>query len=124
MTATPAKKILLIEDDDVIREVMKELLESEGYQVTCAINGDEGLKALRCEELPRLILLDMTMPVKDGMQFREEQIQDARLSQIPVVLMTADGDVAAKTLKVGAKCFIRKPFDIDVVIRTVEEYCA
>ena len=118
------KKVLVVEDDDVIRSTMQELLETEGYIVECAANGDDAIQVLRCSELlPGLILLDMTMPVKDGFQFRAEQEQDVKLALIPVLVMTADGNIEAKTLKVGAKGFIKKPFDVDHVIHMVGLHC-
>jgi two-component system response regulator MprA len=116
--------ILVVEDDDDIRNTMRALLEMEGYNVQCAANGDEGIQALRrCESLPCLILLDMTMPVMDGFQFCEEQKQDVNLAPVPVLVMTADGNAEAKTIQVGAKGFIKKPFDIDHVIELVGLHC-
>ena len=118
------KKVLVVEDDESIREAMKDLLETEGYTVECAVNGDEGIQALRrTGPLPGLVLLDMTMPVKDGFQFRSEQEEDHKLAVIPVVVMTADGNIEAKMHKIGAKDFIKKPFDIDLVVKTVARYC-
>jgi CheY-like chemotaxis protein len=118
------KKILVIEDDEVIRETMRELLEAEGFDVECAADGHEAIQALRMNPpLPSLILLDMTMPVKDGFQFREEQQLDEKLARIPVLVMTADGNVETKALKVNAIGFIKKPFDINYIVKMVRQHC-
>ena len=84
------KKILVLEDDESIRECTRDLLELNGYTVECARNGEEGIQVLRRSGgLPDLILLDLMMPVKDGFQFRLEQQQDPTLAHIPVVVLTA-----------------------------------
>ena len=119
-----SKKILIVEDDEVIREVLRDLLESEGYVVECAANGEEGIQALRREgPLPSLILLDIMMPVKDGFEFRYEQEQDSTLAGVPVVVMTADHNAESKRLRIGAKGFIKKPFNVDDMVGMVERYC-
>jgi CheY-like chemotaxis protein len=116
--------ILVVEDDESIREYVKELLELEGFTVTAASNGEEGLRALRrSEPLPSLILLDVMMPVKDGFQFREEIAEDPVLGAIPVVIMTADGHIDLKRQKIGAKEAVRKPFNIDQFIEVVKRNC-
>jgi DNA-binding response OmpR family regulator len=118
------KRVLLVEDDNAIRECVKQVLEIEGYHVDCAANGDEAIRALRCNDcLPGLILLDMTMPVKDGFQFREEQGQDSKWALIPVLIMTADGRIEEKTVQVGAQGFIKKPCDIDHIVKMVRQHC-
>ena len=65
-----AKRILVVEDDTSIRELLVELLESEGYGVASAVNGLEALKYLQSNENPDLILIDLMMPVMDGYAFR------------------------------------------------------
>ncbi len=120
---TMRKKILIVEDDACIREVMEEILESEGFEVSVAINGQEAIDNLRkTEDLPDLILLDLMMPVKDGIAFREEQKEDLRLCGIPVVLMTADGQIEAKKKKMDAMDFLKKPIDIDKFLEAVNRY--
>ena len=121
---TGRKKILVIEDDDSIRESTKDLLELEGYDVEVARNGEEGIQMLRGSgALPHLILLDLMMPIKDGFQFRLEQKQDPMLTHIPVVIMTADGHAEEKTVKLGAADCLKKPADIEVILETVKRCC-
>jgi CheY-like chemotaxis protein len=82
--------ILIIDDDASIRELLVEVLEEEGYPVQSASNGEEALSILRTlPKLPKLILLDLMMPVMDGWAFRQEQLQDPLLIGIPVVVLSA-----------------------------------
>lgn len=115
------KKILIVEDDEAIRLAIKELLEDNGYEVAEAGHGDEAINYLKgTQVLPDLIILDLMMPVKDGFTFREEQESDPRLSHIPVVIMSADGQVRAKQFRVRAKDYIRKPVDINTMLDAVK----
>ena len=120
------KSILIVEDDQAIAESLQELLETEGYRVKLAANGRKALEFLRktTTTLPNLIVLDLMMPQMDGYQFRAEQEMDPRLSLIPVVLMTADGHIEAKTFKIGAKAYLNKPLDVDQVLAAVSKNCS
>jgi CheY-like chemotaxis protein len=119
------KRILIVEDDADIREVLRDLLKSEGYLVECAENGKEAIETLRAATaLPQLILLDLMMPIMDGYAFRREQESDPRLILIPVILLTADRDIEAKREQLGARSFIRKPFDIDQAMATIARHCS
>lgn len=118
------KRIFVIEDAIEIRVLLKRLLESEGYVVEGASNGQEALEILRSQrELPAVILLDLMMPVMDGYEFREVQKRDERLSSIPVVVMTADGHIDAKKMRVDAPEGIRKPLSTNDLFEIIEKYC-
>lgn len=113
-------RILLVEDDQDIRETLQEVLLAEGYVVEIACNGQEALDCLRAATtLPNLVLLDLTMPVKDGLEFREEQQRDPILAGVPVVIMSAASQIEEKRLHMNVHAAIKKPFDIDVMLRTV-----
>ena len=116
-------RILIIEDDEYIRDPLRELLEAEGYDVLSASNGEEGLKTLRENDKPAMILLDLMMPVKDGFQFRAEQLADPASAHLPVVVMSADGNVDAKSKKLAATAYLKKPVDIYEVLKTVARIC-
>lgn len=119
-----AKIILIVEDDQAIRESLVELLEIEGYEVFSAENGQDGLEQLAsCTHLPALILLDLMMPIMDGYQFCEEKALNEKITAIPVVIMSADGDIQHKIEKLDISCFIKKPVDIDEVLLLVAEIC-
>jgi CheY-like chemotaxis protein len=109
------KKILIVEDDIDIRESLRELLELEGYPIAVAANGQEALDVLAREPLGSvgLILLDLMMPVKDGISFRVEQKADPRLAPIPVVVMSADRSAAQKVGHLGVDACLRKPVELE-----------
>ena len=83
--------ILVVDDDASIRAAMRELLETEGYDVTEAANGLAALGKLRAGLRPAVILLDLMMPVMDGWDLRTEQLRDPELAAIPVLIVTAAG---------------------------------
>jgi CheY-like chemotaxis protein len=117
-----SSQILLVEDDRDIMETFKELLEIEGYSVACAYNGKEALSYLRAASAPRLILLDLMMPIMDGFSFRREQKKDSKIADIPVVVMSADGNIEAKRDQLDVLEFIKKPVDIDAILSVVSRY--
>jgi two-component system, chemotaxis family, chemotaxis protein CheY len=84
-----AARILLVEDDPACRESLADLLAHEGYRVSTAPDGSEALRFLRDHDLPDLILLDIMMPRVNGFHFRAEQRQDARLADVPVIMLSA-----------------------------------
>jgi CheY-like chemotaxis protein len=116
MSSNLKKQILVVEDDQCIRESLQELLESEGYSVACASNGQEALDHLSTKKSPGLIFLDLMMPIKDGFQFRQEMRVNPLWVDIPIVIMSADGQIKEKFLRMGVKSYLKKPVDIDVII--------
>lgn len=119
---TSNKRIVVIEDDRDIRESITEVLETEGYQVTTASNGEEGLKILDTSARPGLILLDLMMPVKDGFQFWEDLSKLPELSTIPIVIMSAAGRMDEKRTRIPAREYLRKPIELDQLLTTVEKH--
>ena len=115
--------ILVIEDDFGIQDSIKLILESEGYKVSLANNGKEAMDQLKSTSLPCLILLDLMMPIMDGWTFRSEQIKDPVLSKIPVIIMSADGQIQQKTDSVNATAFLKKPIHLDILLKTIKTYC-
>lgn len=99
------KKIMVIDDDQDFRLSVCELLVDEGYIVTTAKDGETGLNNLvHQKDLPDLILVDLMMPIKSGLEFRREQLQLAEVNKIPVVFITGHGYIEGET------CLL-KPFD-------------
>ncbi len=86
--ANPPCPVLLVEDDDEIRELMRRTLQKDGWNVTEAVNGRAGLERLR-EKIPELIMLDLMMPVMDGFEFLLELRKVDAWRNIPVVVVTA-----------------------------------
>jgi len=115
--------ILLVEDDVLIREMMALFLEDEGYEVAGVSNGQEALQYLKtAASLPRLILLDLNMPVMTGWKFRKRQQHDPVLNSIPVVIVSATANVIGQPHVVGEH--IAKPVDFNKLISTVQRYCS
>lgn len=116
--------VLIVEDDYDIREVLAEVLRDEGYEVTGASNGKEAIEVLANGlSKPKLILLDLMMPVMSGWQFVAEQRKVPALASIPVVVVSADGNLQAKAESLNASGCLRKPIEIDTLLALVERYC-
>ncbi len=113
-----APPIFVVDDDTDLREVLGELLADEGYDPQLCANGSAALELLRAGARPRLILLDLMMPVMDGWQFRDAQLRDVALRDIPVVVMTASRLVEEESL--AAAEILRKPVGIAQIIEAVE----
>jgi CheY-like chemotaxis protein len=120
-TSLAFKKIFVIEDSHDFRTLLAKIFKTEGYAVEVAANGQEALDKLReMTELPHLILLDLMMPIMDGFEFRVRQEQDIRLTNIPVVLMSAHGDIHANSERLRIKEAIRKPVPLEKLLEVVE----
>ncbi|UJR80036.1 response regulator [Sandaracinus amylolyticus] len=112
--------IMVVEDDADVRETMVQVLESEGFSVHAARDGREALDALRAGLRPRLILLDLMMPVMNGWQFREEVERERELASIPVVLVSALDPGTERTASLAAAGFLHKPFELDELLEVVQ----
>jgi CheY-like chemotaxis protein len=115
-------RILLVEDHEEIQFLVKSLLEGEGYWVRATSNGEEALEFLKSQEPPHLILLDLMMPVMDGYELSDEIRKDPALSQIPVVVMSADSHAKEQQHRLGARAYLKKPLDIFSLLNAVEEF--
>lgn len=112
------KKILIVEDEKPIAEILKFNLEKEGYEIINAFDGEDGVfKALN--ESPDLVLLDIMLPKKDGFQVLKE-IRDKK--QVPVIMLTAKAEEVDKVLglELGADDYITKPFSIRELLARVK----
>lgn len=110
-------KVLVIEDDEDIQELLKYNLVKEGYQVLRALSGEEGLKAAR-KQAPGLILLDLMLPGLDGLEVCKQLKKDPKTENVPVVMLTAKGEESdvVTGLELGAEDYITKPFSPKVLI--------
>src|SRR5437763_14895472 len=97
----PDAGILIVEDDTDVREAMAIFLAGEGYKVVEAGHGAEALDQLRSATVFCLILLDLYMPVMDGWAFRAEQLRDAALAAIPVIVISADDSASRRGRGLG-----------------------
>jgi CheY-like chemotaxis protein len=110
-------RILVVDDDPVIRESLEQALEDRGYEVESAANGMEALSVVR-EWLPDLIILDLVMPIMDGWQFRLEQLRSH--PEVPVVVLTAYWSAAEASERLKAADLLRKPVDLDDLFAAVK----
>jgi CheY-like chemotaxis protein len=114
--------ILIVDDDAILRESLRDALEFEGYHVVSVEHGAAALHYLKSATRPCLILLDLMMPVMDGRTFREAMLKDPALADIPVVLITAAG--AQMAAGVSATGVLQKPLRVGTVVDVVKEHCA
>jgi DNA-binding response OmpR family regulator len=115
--------ILVVEDDFDIRDALTQILEEEGYAVRSAANGREALDAAGNGVTPSLILLDLMMPVMNGWQFRAEQLRDARLASVPVLVISADPHLRDKIGTLGDVGVLKKPIHLDELLSAVASRC-
>jgi CheY-like chemotaxis protein len=113
--------VLIVEDDDDLREMMAQLLSLEGFQAAAVANGQEALEYLRQETAPDLILLDMMMPVMDGWEFRRRQKSDPTMAEVPVIVLSALDQ--ARITDISAEAILKKPLDFDRLLQLVRAYC-
>lgn len=115
-----AKRVLLVEDDVDIQEAMLDILTEEGFEVATAGHGQDALSLLQSGAFsPHIILLDLMMPVMDGWTFRERQMADNRLQQIPVVVVSADRGARAKAEAMKVSACLTKPVDLPQLLDTL-----
>jgi len=112
-------RILVVDDDDTIRETVAEALELDGFAVDTARNGAEALDVVRARK-PSGIILDLMMPVMTGWQFLERCRDSQLCSGIPIVVMSAYSKLPDEAVTLGVKGCIAKPFDLDVLLGAVE----
>ena len=116
---TDARRVLIVEDEDAVGQVVADVLADEGYEVRRARNGREGLDVLQAW-LPRLIVLDLMMPEMDGWTFRAEQRRlGGQVAAVPVIVLSGAREARARAGELGAVQAISKPFDLDEVVAAV-----
>lgn len=91
-SSVPLKKILVVEDDDAIRQLYVEILNSEGFETIEAVNGQIGLEMVQSQR-PSLVLLDLMMPVMDGKSMLHRVREIPEFKTLPVIVLTNAGDV-------------------------------
>lgn len=114
-----AVNLLVADDDDLLRDLVKEVLEEEGYQVYTARDGQEAVDIFWNTPDIALVILDIMMPKMDGMEVLEE-IRER--TDIPVLMLTALGDSSSELacLRHGASDFVSKPFHYDILVERVK----
>jgi len=116
----PSRRVLVTDDDRMIRLLVRMLLEKEGFKVLEAENGAVGMETARREK-PDLMLVDLQMPDMDGFQVIQMMRADPTLSSIPLLVLTSESgsDVETKVLEMGADDYLVKPFEPEVMISRI-----
>jgi CheY-like chemotaxis protein len=115
--------ILVVDDDPIIRDVLVEALQDEGYDVVPCRDGQEALDAA-AERVPDLILLDLMMPRVDGWEFRRQQLATESLRGVPVIVLTAARGIEEHAATLRPAAAMAKPFNLGVLLGTIEEVLA
>lgn len=116
--------VLVIEDDADMREIERAMLDGAGYRVVLASNGEEGLRLLS-KQRPCVIVLDLMMPVMDGLTFLAERKKLGLARGVPVLCVTAGGqEMQNHALTLGARECLHKPTDFDELCERIRHYCA
>jgi CheY-like chemotaxis protein len=110
--------VLIVDDDELIRDTLRELVEMAGCSALLAANGRDALKVLETQR-PCLVILDLLMPIMTGMELFEVMQNDPALAMIPIVVSTSAPDRAPAGATV-----LRKPIDIDDVVRWMRRTCS
>ncbi|MGZ3693429.1 MAG: response regulator [Bdellovibrionota bacterium] len=116
------KKILLVEDEESIREMIRCVLELEGYAVLTATDGKKGIDLLRSTESFCLILLDLTMPIVNGWDFLALLKADAAAANIPIVVISAE--YSFNKVECSPAAFVQKPIRLNTLLSTISRHCA
>jgi CheY-like chemotaxis protein len=119
----PERVLLIVEDHPDSRKSLAMLLEACGYPTAEAADGRQALDYLHCHPPPGLILLDLTMPVMDGWQFRAAQRADPALNAIPTAVTSAYHTAAATPDLADVAGFYIKPVDPDELLETIRLFC-
>jgi len=115
--------VLVVDDDPDILEALSEILEAEGFEIRRARNGKEALERLEPDP-PRLILLDLMMPVMDGWEFAQRMRQRPSVAHIPIIVLSADRNVGSKATDIGAVGHLAKPFELTDLLQMVHHSLA
>jgi CheY-like chemotaxis protein len=114
--------VLIVEDEPDVREFMELLLQTSGYETMSAPNGLEALEQMRHRK-PCVVLLDLMMPVMNGWEFREHQLAEASLADVPVVCVTAVFDPHQVRQRMHLPC-VRKPVEFPELLQNVAKACS
>jgi CheY-like chemotaxis protein len=118
------QQILVVEDDSALREALGQVLMDEGYDLLSARDGLEAVSCLKKGNRPDVILLDLSMPVVNGWEFRMFQKRDPDLAQIPVILITAGDYTREEVAWLEPSALLPKPLDLPLLLSIIRRFCA
>jgi CheY-like chemotaxis protein len=108
--------VLVVDDDDDIREMLSFLLEDMGHTVVTASQGKEALSTLRHGPRPDLVILDLMMPVMSGWELREQMLRDPAIASIPTIVVSGDRSDPERDESLHAVATMAKPFEADKLL--------
>lgn len=111
--------ILIVDDEQDIRETLEEFLSDEGFSVRSASDGAAALRLLEEPELPCVVILDLIMPVVDGNEVIDEMKKSQRLAGVPVIITTSDPSRAPQGVPL-----MKKPVSLTGLLSAIEQFCA
>lgn len=114
-------RVLVVEDEENVRESVAALLEVEGFEVVTADNGAQALSVLRNEPPVSLIFLDLMMPQMDGWAFRARQLNKADIRDIPVVVLSGAKKIDKEVENMEPDAVLRKPVSIQELLDVIDE---
>jgi CheY-like chemotaxis protein len=118
------REVLVVEDDNDLRESLSQALRDHGFTVTPVSNGQQALDVLHAGTRPSVILLDLMMPVLNGWELRDALKEDPSLARIPQLVISAYMDEAEQhVLALPPDDCIRKPFHMRVLLEAIERHC-
>jgi CheY-like chemotaxis protein len=115
--------VLVIEDDPAVHEVLRALLEAEGFEVVGAHDGEEAVALLQDGVMPCLIVLDLMLPRMDGFQFRAVQRADPRWAKIPIVVYSGIDRLAERMRDMQPAAWFAKPVDPESLLGAIHKFC-
>ena len=114
-----SRTILIVDDDESIRDLLEAFLTDEGYDVITATDGTHALELVSDTRVPDLMLLDIGMPVVNGPEFVALYRRICEPPHAPIVVITARGDGEAIAQEIGAEAFVNKPFELEELVAAV-----
>ena len=121
MSGAPRPWVLVVDDDEDIRDTIQSLLQLRGFAVETAADGLAGLERMRSGPPPAVVILDFMMPRMNGEEFRAAQLREPALAAVPVVLLTGAGETAGAARLAVER--IPKPIDLQLLFDTVARFC-
>jgi CheY-like chemotaxis protein len=124
MSASSRLALMIVDDDDDLRDALADVMTAQGYEVAAFADARVALAALEAGATPFLILLDLMMPGMSGWEFRAAQLENPTLALIPVVVVTAAGNVSDGARTLSSVEVLRKPFALEILLPLVARYAA
>jgi CheY-like chemotaxis protein len=124
MSSPTSLPLMIVDDDDDMRDTIADIISAQGYTVAAFADARAALAALEGGQTPFLILLDLMMPGMSGWEFRAAQLKNQRLARIPIVVVTAASTFVNGVPTLPDIEILRKPFELDTLLTLVDRYAA